>query len=64
MSSKNEPSPKRAFMGVMFNCCRIYARAYRCADGTRYTGRCPRCGKSVRFRVEPGGQEGRFWQTH
>ena len=45
----------RPFVSVLFACCNVYQRIYRSADGTRYDGRCPRCGKPVRFLVGAGG---------
>lgn len=49
----------RPFIGVTFNCCRVYQRIYRSVDGQRYEGKCPRCARSVRFRVGPGGTDAR-----
>ena len=49
----------RPFLSVQFKCCNVYQRIYRNPDGTRYEGRCPRCGKPVRFDVGAGGTESR-----
>ena len=48
-------SGRRAYLSVQFNCCRVYQRVYCSADGSQYVGRCPKCGKSVRFVVGDGG---------
>jgi hypothetical protein len=45
----------RPFLSVHFACCNAYQRVYRSLDGTRYDGRCPRCGKPARFRVGRDG---------
>jgi PHP family Zn ribbon phosphoesterase len=45
----------RPFLSVHFACCAAYQRIYRDADGSQYQGRCPRCGKAVRFVVGEGG---------
>jgi hypothetical protein len=51
--------PARPFIGVKFACCDVYTRIYRTADGQRYDGRCPRCGKPVHFAVGAGGTDAR-----
>lgn len=53
----------RPFLGVMFDCCKQYARVYRNAAATHYVGNCPRCARTVRFRIGEGGQNGRFWRA-
>lgn len=49
----------RPFLSVRFDCCRVYQRIYRDPAGHSYTGRCPRCGKPVRFAVGDGGTASR-----
>jgi hypothetical protein len=49
----------RPFLSVQFECCNVYQRIYRDADGQHYTGRCPRCGKPIRFKVGEGGTNSR-----
>ena len=58
-SAGDPPVPSRPFIGVRFACCDVYTRVYRSDDGTQYLGRCPRCGKAVRFAVGPGGTDAR-----
>jgi hypothetical protein len=52
---------QRPFVSVNFACCGVYQRIYRAADGKSYTGRCPRCGKPVKFIVGEGGTAARFF---
>lgn len=39
----------RAFVGVYFECCRTYARAYADPAG-RFRARCPRCFRQAQVR--------------
>ena len=52
---------KRKFLGVVFQCCKVYARVYVNKDGTAYAGRCPRCGKSLEMKIGPRGTDSRFF---
>ena len=49
----------RPFLSVLFACCSVYQRIYRNSEGTAYAGRCPKCGKPVRFVVGEGGMKER-----
>ncbi|HBS28614.1 MAG TPA: hypothetical protein DEB06_03985 [Phycisphaerales bacterium] len=62
-ASPGPATPGPRWLGVWFRCCHIYARLYRNAQGTRYTGACPRCGSSVSAKVGPGGTSQRFFEA-
>ncbi|MCA9322355.1 MAG: hypothetical protein KDB53_16555 [Planctomycetes bacterium] len=47
--------PSRPWLGILFECCHVYARIYRNREGNAYTGGCPRCGRRLRVPVGPGG---------
>jgi hypothetical protein len=53
----------RPFLSILFECCNVYQRIYRSADGKSYDGRCPKCGNSVHFPVGAGGTSARFFRA-
>lgn len=59
----NENPGQRPWLGVRFVCSGAYQRVYRSADSTRYIARCPKCAKSITFRVGQGGSEQRFFDV-
>ena len=59
-----EMAEKRKFLGVMFQCCRVYSRVYINKQNTAYTGMCPRCGKRVEFKVGREGTDSRFFDAY
>jgi hypothetical protein len=60
-TQSNATGASRPFLSVKFACCNVYCRIYRNNDGSRYEGRCPRCGQPVRFVVGQGGTDSRFF---
>ena len=54
---------KRKFLGVHFQCCNVYARAYMNKEKTAYKGMCPRCGKRVDVKIGAGGTDSRFFSA-
>jgi hypothetical protein len=51
----------RPWLGILFDCCGVYSRVYRDANGRGYAGRCPSCLKKISLRVGPGGTDARFF---
>jgi hypothetical protein len=58
-----EPSDARPFIGVLFDCCGVYARVYRQPDQPAYEGRCPKCLRPVRVRVGKNGTTNRLFRA-
>jgi hypothetical protein len=61
--SDSGPRASRPFIGIQWECCGTYTRVYRHVSGEYYQGRCPRCGKTARLKVEPGGTNSRFFRV-
>jgi len=57
------PEDKKAFLGIMFECCRVYSRIYKNKEGTHYVGSCPRCGRRLKVRIGEGGSGNRFFRA-
>ena len=54
---------KRKFLGIHYECCNVYSRAYVNKEGTMYEGGCPRCGKRVEVKIGSGGTDPRFFNA-
>lgn len=52
---------RRPWVGILFECCGVYARVCRQPEMDWYRGRCPRCLRTVTLRVGPGGTAARFF---
>ncbi len=58
-----EGEERRPFVGIVWECCKVYSRVYLNRRGTAYVGWCPRCGKRVQMNVSPTGSTSRFFNV-
>lgn len=56
--------PPRQWIGVLFECCGIYARLWRTPEQQEYRGCCPRCTRRVHLSVAPGGSAARIFRAN
>lgn len=63
-ANNNKKPQAKPFLGIMFECCNMYARIYRNKEGTHYEGRCPKCGRPLKVKIGDGGTGQRFFRAH
>lgn len=63
-TARNSPGggPRR-FLGIAFDCCRVYAAIYPNREGTAYVGNCPKCARPIKIPIGPGGSDTRFFRA-
>ena len=62
MGNEEGNRPKRAFIGIWFECCQTYGRLYKNKTGTAYVGRCPKCLRPASVRIGGEGTKRRFFR--
>lgn len=62
-SRDEQPADTRPYIGVLFECCDVYARVYRRPDRMVYQARCPKCLRMVRVRVAADGVNARLFRA-
>ncbi|MCH8824932.1 MAG: hypothetical protein IH984_15655 [Planctomycetes bacterium] len=55
--------PRQKFLSVMYRCCNVYGRMYANDEKTQYTGRCPKCGRSVHALIGSEGTDNRMFEA-
>lgn len=55
-------APGRPTIGVYFACANRYVRVTRNSSGEVYLARCPKCAKTMSFRVGAGGSSQRLFR--
>jgi hypothetical protein len=53
----------KAFIGVTFRCCRVYARIYLNKAGDAFIGWCPKCAAKMEVGISDSGSSLRFFQA-
>ncbi|MDD3435624.1 MAG: hypothetical protein PHC64_00575 [Candidatus Gastranaerophilales bacterium] len=62
--AKNENiNERKNYLGIMFNCCKVYGRIYKNKEGTAYVGRCPKCMRTIKVPIGEGGTNKRFFNA-
>ncbi len=59
MENKGKP-----YLGIMFECCHVYARIYQNKAGTHYVGHCPKCMRNIKIKIGEGGTGNRFFKAN
>lgn len=57
-------STKNNYLGIMFNCCNIYARIYKNKAGNAYVGHCPKCMRALKVAIGEGGTNQRIFNAY
>jgi len=59
--TSEQPAHKRPFIGMRFQCCRVYSRLHLNCDGTAFVGWRPRRAGKATIRVSPTGSKPCFF---
>ncbi len=54
---------KRAFIGMHFKCCHVYARIYVNKQQTAFKGHCPKCAAPVEIKISKDGNSTPFFTS-
>jgi hypothetical protein len=60
--AKHSPSPS-SFLSIHFRCCNVYARIYKNAAGTAYSGHCPKCQCRAQIGISADGSSSRMFEA-
>ena len=60
---RDAPRRERKWLGVLFECCGMYARIYQTRDGTAYARHCPKCNAALRVGIGEGGTSQRIFRA-
>jgi len=57
------PSTRRKYIGILFECCGVYARVYINKEKKAYVGWCPKCAHTIKVKIDKSGTNSRFFKT-
>jgi hypothetical protein len=60
---QSDAGVERPYVGILFECCGVYARVYRRPDQKFYFGRCPKCLRATRIRVGRDGINAKLFRA-
>lgn len=63
MPEEKHDAKGRPYIGVMFECCGVYARIYKNKANTAYCGWCPKCMRKLEVKCGDGGTDQRFFRA-
>lgn len=61
--TEKKDEKKSNYLGIMFNCCNVYGRIYKNKEGKAYTGRCPKCMRTIKIPIGESGTNTRFFNA-
>ncbi len=54
---------RREFVGIFWECCKVYSRVHLNSKGTAYVGWCPKCARRIQLNISPTGSKSRFFNV-
>jgi hypothetical protein len=60
---KVESPSNRKYIGILFECCSVYARVYINNKKKAYIGWCPKCTHRIEIKIGKGGTDSRFFRA-
>ncbi len=62
-SARESDGKKREFVGIFWECCKVYSRIYLNSRGTAFVGWCPKCARRVQMNISQSGSKSRFFNV-
>ncbi len=62
--SHDHETDNKDYLGIIFECCRVYSRIRKNKAGDAYVGWCPRCARKIIIPIHPAGTDCRFFKVY